>query len=179
MICKKLKITVEQTPFQREKETGWKREKANFRRTAKHFPCKIDNYIVKRAELPLHKRIVKSKSFMIPTDGQAIPVTQKQLWHLLGELQHEKKLLHFSFGMGLTTMLRTTYKKCDRSQRQNSLPPNMKYEMHSVPVSSDLMKQVDLCLCSLLELDGYHHLLVCINYFTKWLEAKPITDKRV
>ena len=76
-------------------------------------------------------------------------------------------------------MLRTTYKKYDRSQRQNSLPPNMKYEMHSVPVSSDLMKQADLCLCSLLELDGYHHLLAYINYFTKWLEAKPITDKTV
>ena len=49
-------------------------------------------------------------------------------------------------------MLRSTYKKCDRSQRQNSLPPNVKYEMHSVPVSSDLMKQVDLCLCVFVSL---------------------------
>ena len=51
--------------------------------------------------------------------------------------------------------------------------------MHIVPMSSDFMKQVGLDPCSLLELDGYHQLIACINYFTKWLEAKPITDKKV
>ena len=39
------------------------------------------------------------------------------------------------------------------------------------------MKQVDLDLCSLPEVDGYCHLIVGIYNFTKWLEAKSIRDK--
>ena len=39
------------------------------------------------------------------------------------------------------------------------------------------MKQVSLDLCSLPEVDGYRHSIVCIDYFTKWSEAKPIRDK--
>ena len=59
--------------------------------------------------------------------------------------------------------------KCDCCQRQCSLSPNLKNEMHSVPDSPHIMKQVGL--------DGYRHLIVSIDYFTKWSEAKPIRDK--
>ena len=40
--------------------------------------------------------------------------------------------------------------------------------MHSVPVSPHAMKQVALDLCLLPEADGYRHLIVCVDYFTKW-----------
>ena len=49
--------------------------------------------------------------------------------------------------------------------------------LHSVPVSLHVMKQAGLDLWSLLEVNGYQHLIACINYFTKWLETKPIRDK--
>ena len=39
------------------------------------------------------------------------------------------------------------------------------------------MKQVRVDLCGQLEVDGYRYLIVCTDYFSKWLEAKPITDK--
>ena len=39
------------------------------------------------------------------------------------------------------------------------------------------MKQVGLDLCSLPEVDGYHYLIVFINYFTKWPEAKLIRNE--
>ena len=51
--------------------------------------------------------------------------------------------------------------------------------MHSVPVSPHVKKQVGLDLCSLPEVDSYRHLIVCNNYFTKWLEANPIREKTV
>ena len=51
--------------------------------------------------------------------------------------------------------------------------------MHSVTVSSHVMKQIGLDLCSLPEVDGYHHLIVFIDYFTKWPGAKPIRDETV
>ena len=30
---------------------------------------------------------------------------------------------------------------------------------------------------NLPEVDGFNHLVVCIDYFTKWSEAKPVRDK--
>ena len=71
------------------------------------FLLKMDNYITKRADLSLQIRIVKSTQFMISTKVQAILVTQKQCQVILGESQLTKKVLHVSFGMGFTTMLRT------------------------------------------------------------------------
>ena len=32
-------------------------------------------------------------------------------------------------------------------------------------------------MLSLPEVDGYYHLIVCIDYLSKWTEAKPIKDK--
>ena len=60
--------------------------------------------------------------------------------------------------------------KCDRCQRQSSLSPNVKNEMHSVPVSPHVMKLFDLDLYSL-------HLIICIDCFIKWSEAKLSRDK--
>ena len=88
---------------------------------------------------------------MIFTKGEATPVTLKQCQLILGEPLHTKKLLHVSFGMGFTTMLPTTYK--------------------------NVIVVKDLSFCCLHGVDGYHHLIVCIDYFTEWLEAKPIRDK--
>ena len=69
--------------------------------------------------------------------------------------------------------------KYDRYQRQSSLPLNVKNEIHSVPVSLHIMKQVGLDLCSLPDVNGYRLLIVYFDYFTKWLEAKPIRDNTV
>ena len=38
------------------------------------------------------------------------------------------------------------------------------------------MQQIGFDICSLSEADGLKHLVVCINYFSKW--SKPIKDKR-
>ena len=39
------------------------------------------------------------------------------------------------------------------------------------------MQQIDIDICSLPEVHGFKHLDVCIDYFSKWLEAKPIKYK--
>ena len=39
------------------------------------FPLKMDNYVTKRADLSLQRRIVKSTSFMISAKGETILVT--------------------------------------------------------------------------------------------------------
>ena len=39
------------------------------------------------------------------------------------------------------------------------------------------MQEICIDICSLLENDSFQHLVVCINYFSKWSEVKPIKDK--
>ena len=39
------------------------------------------------------------------------------------------------------------------------------------------MHQIGVDICNLPEVDGFKHLVVCIDYFSKWSEAKPIKDK--
>ena len=39
------------------------------------------------------------------------------------------------------------------------------------------MKQIGIDICNLPEVEGYKHLVVCIDYFSKWSEAKPLKDK--
>ena len=39
------------------------------------------------------------------------------------------------------------------------------------------MKQVGVDLCNFPEVDGFKHLIVLIDYFSKWSEVKPVKDK--
>ena len=49
--------------------------------------------------------------------------------------------------------------------------------MHSVSVSPHVKKQVSLNLFFLPEVDNCHHLFVCKDYFTKWLEVNAVRRK--
>ena len=71
MIWKKLKITVEQKPFQRDR---LEKEKI-LDELQIDFSLKMDNYMAKRVDLSLQLRIVNPTSFLISTKGQAILVT--------------------------------------------------------------------------------------------------------
>ena len=39
------------------------------------------------------------------------------------------------------------------------------------------MKQVGVDICNLPDVDGYQHVIILIDYFSKWSEAKPTKDK--
>ena len=92
----------------------------------------------------------------------------------LGRTPTYKKIAARFFWYRIYNNIADYIKKCDRCQRQSSLAPNVKNEMNSVLVSPNVMKQVALDLCLFPEVDGYHHLILCIDYFTKSSEAKPI-----
>ena len=52
-----------------------------------------------------------------------------------------------------------------------------KSELQNVPIPTAVMMQVGIDLCNLRNVDGYCCLIVCIDYFSKWSEAKPVKDK--
>ena len=46
-----------------------------------------------------------------------------------------------------------------------------------MPVPNEVMKQVGIDLCTLPEVDRFKHLIVCVDYFPKWSEAKAVKDR--
>ena len=90
--------------------------------------------------------------------------------------QHTKKIVARFFWYGIYNKIADCIQKCDQCQRRKSFPTNVKNEMHSVPVSPYIIKQVHLDLCSLPKVNGYRHIMVCNGFFTKWLQTKPVRD---
>ena len=68
-------------------------------------------------------------------------------------------------------------KKCMTCQKQGSLTPKTKTDLHSIPAPTAMMNQNGVDICNLPEVDGYYCLVVCIDYFSKWSEVKPLKDK--
>ena len=66
-------------------------------------------------------------------------------------------------------------KKCDQRREQGKIK-KASNELHSIPIKTEVMQQIGI-MCRLPEVDGFKHLAVCIDYFSKWSEAKPIKNK--
>ena len=98
----KLKITVEQKYFQRD----WlEDEKKQILDNSKRFSIKSGQLCYKESRLVIANKDCQVDIIYDFHEGSG---NTSQL--ILGESQHTKKLLPVSFGMGFTTMLRTTYK---------------------------------------------------------------------
>ena len=67
--------------------------------------------------------------------------------------------------------------KCDVCQKQVDLSLKTKTELQNVPIETAVMKQVGIDACNLPKVYGFCSLVVYIDYFSKWSEAKPIQDK--
>ena len=50
-------------------------------------------------------------------------------------------------------------------------------ELKSVTVPSEVLEQIGVDICNLPEVNEYKPLALCIDYFSKWSEAKPLKDK--
>ena len=65
---------------------------------------------------------------------------------------------------------------CEKCQKHQSIP-KQNSKLQSIPVPSEVTKQIGVDICNLATVDGYKHLVVAIDYFSKWSEAKPLKDK--
>ena len=63
------------------------------------------------------------------------------------------------------------------SQNHSIMPRNVKEEFKNIPVLSVVMKKICVDICSLSNEDRSENLIACIDYFSKWFEAKLIHDK--
>ena len=57
------------------------------------------------------------------------------------------------------------------------MPKKVKEKLKNIAVPSGVMKQIGVDICCLPSVDEFEYLIVCIDYFSKWSETKPIHDK--
>ena len=88
-----------------------------------------------------------------------------------------QKIMQRFFWFNIMDGVANFVKHCDTCQRQGKIQSCIAQELQSVPVPTAVMNQIGIDICNLPEVDGYKHLIVCIDYFSKWSEAKPVKDK--
>ena len=62
-----------------------------------------------------------------------------------------------------------SYENC---HKQGELKLKRYSKLHSIPVPSNLMKQVGVDLCGLPEAAVYRYLIICIHYLNEWFRGK-------
>ena len=92
------------------------------------------------------------------------------------ESTHQKASERF-FWHGMIEDIKEYIKICKSCQQQGKILKKISPELKSIPVPNEVMKQIGIDLCTLPEVDGFKHLIVCIDYFSKWSEAKAVKDK--
>ena len=68
-------------------------------------------------------------------------------------------------------------KTCQKCQQQGKIFKRISPDLQSIPVDAKVMQQVGVDLCNLPEVNDYKRLIVLMDYFSKWSEAKPVKDK--
>ena len=147
--------------------------KSNFRRATKR-------YEVKDGHLFYKKRLVikdKERQIEIIRDVHRGIGDFPRLWPHIEEKTLRMARLHKDFFWhNIAADINEYVKSWDQCQKQGELK-SPKVELKSIPVPSSVMKQVGVDICNLPEVDGYRHVIVLIDYFSKWSEAKPTKDK--
>ena len=71
------------------------------------------------------------------------------------------------FWHGMIEDIKEYIKICKSCQQQGKIFKKISPELKSIPVPNEVMKQIGIDLCTLPEVDGFRHLKVCIDYFSK------------
>ena len=67
--------------------------------------------------------------------------------------------------------------ECDNCQKAKNKKIQMKPLLQSISIPKGSMKQVGIDLTQLPEVNRYKHLIVLIDYFSKWVGSVPLFDK--
>ena len=121
---------------------------------------------------------------------QEVKCVLQEIHEGFGDTQESKSLCaHHGIAATITLVSKRFYwrtveadvsayiKSCAQCQKVNPKLSNETPKLNSVPVPDTVMKQIGVDICTLPEINGYKYLVVAIDYFSKWTEAKPLKQK--
>ena len=151
-------------------------KKANFRKACKPFSLLNGQLMYKGTKQVIassekQTKIVKDVHAGLGEDSKAKAMASHR-----GRDATREKISSRFFWHNIKGDVDEFIKKCDQCQRQGKFK-KISAELQSIPVKNEVMQQIGVDLCDLPEVDGFKHLIVCIDYFSKWSEAKPVSDK--
>ena len=88
-----------------------------------------------------------------------------------------KKFSERFFWHSMIEDIKEYIKICISCEQQGKIFKKINLELKSIPVPYSVMKQNGINLNTLPEVDGFRHLVVSIDYFSKWSAAKTLKDK--
>ena len=157
-----------------------KGDKANFRRACKKFSVANGQLMYNGKILVVTDKqrridIIHDVHQGLGNNVKAVAVSS----HLGRTFTYQKASSHF-YWYTIVNDVTDYIKGCDNCQKHLSMLKNVKEELKNIAVPSEVMKQGDSLradICCLPSVDEFEYLIVCIDYFSKWSEAKPIHDK--
>lgn len=153
-------------------------DRSNFRRASKKFSIEAGQFLYEKKRLVILERQKQREIVRDIHEGIGQSEHSKALSSHYGRDSTYAKIVERFFWYSIYKDVVDYCKACGICQKQGDLKLKSKSELHSVPVPTMVMKQIGVDLCSLPEVDGFRHLVVCIDYFSKWSEAKPIMNKK-
>ena len=78
-----------------------------------------------------------------------------------------QKMSERIFWHGMIEDIKEYIKICKSGQQQGKIFKKNSPKLKSIPLPNEVMKQIGIDLCTLPEVDGFKHLIVCIDYFLK------------
>ena len=156
---------------------GDKGRKANLRRASKRFSFVGAKFMYNGNRLVIKSQDERIKIIKDIHEGLGDDDKARAMASHRGRDTTYQKIMKRFFWFNIIDDVANFVKQCDTCQRQGKLQNSKAPELQSVPVPTAVMKQIGIDICNLPEVDGYKHLVVCIDYFSKWSEAKPVTNK--
>ena len=162
------------------KEKGAKR---NFRKACKFFNIKDGHLFYKGSKDKKNRRVLfeKERQEMAIHDiheGLSETPEAVALSSHRGRESTYQKLSERFFWHGMVADVKRYIKACEKCQKQDKIFSRISAELHSIPITPNVMHQVGVDICNLPEVNGMKHdLIVLIDYFSKWSEAKAAGDK--
>ena len=149
--------------------------KSNFRRATGKYSFK-DGHIFYKKCIVIKDRNRQMKIIRDVHSGFGNSEHSKEMASHRGKNSTYEKIAQRCFWYNISNDISDFVKKCEQCQKQGDLK-SPKADLKPIPIPSTVMKQVGVDICNLPETDGYCHVIVLIDYFSKWSEAKPTKDK--
>lgn len=155
-----------------------KGSRANFRRSCRPFIFENGNLYYKKT---MAKEIIeieeRLKIIKLIHDGSDSSLEASALSSHHGRDATQRLVKKRYYWPSISNDIRNYIKKCDACQKINPATLKVIPDLQSVPVPKQVFKQIGVDIMSLPEVDSLKYVVVAIDYFSKWSEARALSDK--